>query len=91
MEKMLLRPTEVAEVLSSLKLLYPLSGRPERVAAIVSRLELVLRGMVETTGANSGRLITEDSFTLSRGLRIPVEWQSHTYSSSIALEGLTLP
>lgn len=79
--------TEVAEVLGSLKRLYPPTGRPERIAKIVSRLEAVLSGMV----SDEGRLITDDSIALSRGFTARLEWHSPAYSSALSLVALTLP
>jgi hypothetical protein len=79
--------TEVAEILGALKLLYPPAARPVRVIDVVSRLDAILRGMVD----NEGKLVTEDSISLSRGFGMQLEWFAPAHSSALALFALTIP
>jgi len=79
--------TEVAEILGALKQLYPPVTRPERIVDVVNRLEAILRGMVD----DEGKLVTEDSISLSRGFGMSLEWFAPAHSSALALFALTIP
>ncbi len=79
--------TEVAEVLAAIKRLYPPATRPERVVDVVNRLDAIVRGMVD----EEGRLVTEDSISLSRGFGMQLEWFAPAHSSALALFALTVP
>jgi hypothetical protein len=81
---------EIAEMIVSLKRLYPASTRGPRAHKVLVQLDTYLRSLIKIDGAYAYPA-TEDSLYLVQRAGIRLDWYSPAYAASLSLLALALP